>query len=74
MTCFNQPLKDQVETSSLFQNEHAEASSGKIALIFLILEVMIFLEIKVMSGKNSSVIHKLPFLNLLKDMIIMPYN
>ena len=49
---------------------------------------MIFLQIKVMNGKNSSLIHtqaliilkyiqiylKLLFLYLLKDMIIMPNN
>ena len=75
-----------VKTSELFQNEHIEVR--KIGLIILILEVMIFLQIKVMNGKNSSVIHtqalimrkyiqiylKLLFLNLLKDMIIMPNN
>ena len=65
-------------SSELFQN----------GLIILILEVMIFLQIKVMNGRNSSVIHtqalimlkyiqiylKLLFLNLLKDMIMMPNN
>ena len=75
-----------VKTSELFQNEHIKVR--KIGLIILILEVMIFLQIKVINGKNYSLIHtraliilkyiqiylKLLFLNLLKDMIIMPNN
>ena len=45
-----------VETSELFQNEHILKKFTKIGSIILILEVMIFLQIKVMNGKNSSVI------------------
>ena len=77
-----------VKTNELFQNEHIEVLIRKIGLIILILEVMIFLQIKLMNGKNSSVIHtqalimlkyiqiylKLLFLNLLNAMIIMQNN
>ena len=76
-----------VKTSELFQNERIKVQENWLDII-LILEVMILLQIKVMNGKNFSLIHsqaliilkyiqiylKLLFLNLLKDMIIMPNN
>ena len=42
------------KTSELFQNEHVKVQEN---WLILILEVMIFLQIKVKNGKNSSLIH-----------------